>query len=371
MKHSTKFAAAAAAFMLVCGTLSQLPSVKKIIDGLSTVALYAQTTGNVTNLPAPPDLQGEEAARSETNDNQPTIPALAANGQGQTPAVFELHTPDDIVPFMNEARAALSTKTKAGSIFSRTSTGGSGYLGGDGGLWFKDSTNSKTLDASVLKNAKADFTITDISKPSILIYHTHTTECYEILDLDWFSTDYITRTNNKELNMVRIGEEIAERLRAAGFNVLHDTEIHDTKYTGSYDHSRAAIQKYLKEYPTLQVLLDVHRDSMTAENGDRYKPVATVANRKVAQIMFLCGTIAPEWQKNLDFASEMQMAIKAEYPELMRPILLKGGRYNQDLSPVSMLVEVGTDANTIEEALLSAQLFGGSLGQMLLSHTKS
>ena len=98
-----------------------------------------------------------------------------------------------------------------------------------------------------------------------------------------------TRTTNQEQSVVAAGEALKQALEAAGFGVIHDTTVNDTLYNGSYDRSWEVLQKNLAEYPTIQVTIDVHRDSMTTDSGVKYKPTATIGGRKAAQVMLIAG----------------------------------------------------------------------------------
>lgn len=113
------------------------------------------------------------------------------------------------------------------------------------------------------------------------------------------------------------------------------------------------LQKNLAEYPTIQVTIDVHRDSMTTDSGVKYKPTATIGGRKAAQVMLIAGCDAdggwgfPRWEENLRLALRVQESLETLYPGLARPLNFSNSKYNMNATPGSLLVEVGTEVNTV------------------------
>lgn len=211
----------------------------------------------------------------------------------------------------------------------------------------------------------------DKSQPAVLIFHTHTTEGYEMLDRGFYSNSYTGRGEDKSRNMVRVGDEITKMLEKSGYKVIHDTEIHDRKYTGAYDHSRVNVEAYLKKYPSIQVVLDIHRDAIHLSNGNKIKPTAEINGKKAAQIMIITGAQEgkvkdfPDWEQNLRFAVRLQQTCETMYPGLMRPILFSQRKYNMNLSHCNLLLEMGSDANTLEEAAYSGRLVGTAIAKLL------
>ena len=179
--------------------------------------------------------------------------------------------------------------------------------------------------------------------------------------------------------MVRVGDEIVKELEKNGFACIHDTEIHDLKYTGAYEHSRKAVTEYLKKYPSIQITLDIHRDAIEQSDGTKIKPTATVNGHKAAQIMIISGCQEqgnpvenfPDWRYNLIFAVELQNKIETLFPGLTRPIFFSPRRYNMNLTRNSLLIEVGSDSNTLREAALSGRMIGKALAEILREHTES
>ena len=280
-------------------------------------------------------------------------------------------TPDDILQLIQSAEENAAKDIEDGKIEERkyTAISTSTLIGN---IAVRNNTDTQK-NINLLKYYEADpeIKITDKAQPSVLIFHTHTTECYELLDRKWYAQDYITRSNSSDRNMVGVGMEIKEQLEKAGYTVIHDTEIHDTKYTGAYAHSRKSIEKYLEEYPSIQVVLDIHRDAIEQSGGVRIKPTAEILGKKAAQLMIITGceegkvTDFPDWEKNLTFALRLQSVCEEKFPGLMRPVYFCQRKYNMDLSPNNLLVEVGSCANTLEEAAYAGRLLGNSLATLL------
>ena len=171
--------------------------------------------------------------------------------------------------------------------------------------------------------------------------------------------------------MVRVGDELCEYLEKMGFGVIHDTEIHDEDYNGAYDSSRKSIEEYLEKYPSIEVTIDVHRDDITYDNNTKVKPTATIDGKKAARMMLIAGAEYgsiknyPDWEYNLRFVLAVQNKASEMYEGLMRPVLFSERKYNMDETRNSFLLEVGTDANTLDEACYSARLFATALGELL------
>ena len=179
------------------------------------------------------------------------------------------------------------------------------------------------------------------------------------------------RTTDCTKNVVRVGEEMAQVFRSQGFEVVHDTTLYDyPAYNGAYERSCAGVEKWLEQYPTIKLVLDVHRDALVSADGAAYKLVSEVEGQKVAQVMLVVGSNDsgmehPNWRENLALAVKLQLELTRDWGQLARPITLRSSRYNQHLSPGSLLVEVGGHGNTLQEAIAGARLFAQSIGQVL------
>lgn len=209
-------------------------------------------------------------------------------------------------------------------------------------------------------------------QPQILIIHTHSSEAYTPAGLDRYEPSDSARTEDDEHNIIRVGDELTRLYERAGLQVIHDRGVYDyPSYTGSYGRSGAAVEKYLREYPSISVVLDVHRDAL-GEGDVIYKTVAEEAGTCASQAMLLVGTDEsglenPNWRENLSLALYLQNVLAAEHPTLMRPVALVPQRYNQQLCPGMLILEVGSSGNTMQEALAAARLFADSTAPALLA----
>ena len=209
-------------------------------------------------------------------------------------------------------------------------------------------------------------------EPQILIMHTHATEDYRLSAGLWFSPDDGSRSTDRNINMCAVGRVMADTLNAAGLNTLHDETLNDyPSYTGSYSNSRAVVQQYLAQYPSIKIVLDVHRDAIETESGSRMAPVCTVNGRQAAQVMIICGSDngttvkLPNWRQNLRFAAAWETAMEGMYPGFTRSVLLSYRFYNQDLTTGSLLIEIGGHGNNLNEALYAGQLAAQGLVEAL------
>lgn len=210
--------------------------------------------------------------------------------------------------------------------------------------------------------------------PQILIIHTHTTEAYTPDGVDVYApSDNNTRTLEEPYNMLRVGDEMEGVFTEMGLSVIHDRGIYDyPAYAGAYGRSGEAVKKYLEQYPTIKLVLDVHRDALVGNDGTVYKAVTTVDRVKTAQVMVVVGTDDggsehPNWRENLSLGARLQKNLDTLYPTLARPMALRKSAYNQNLCPGSLLVEVGTHGNTLQEALAGARDFARAAGAVFLA----
>ena len=194
--------------------------------------------------------------------------------------------------------------------------------------------------------------------PTVLILHTHTTESYTKAGEDYVEvSDY--RTLDENYNMLSIGAEVARRLEAGGVTAIQDRSLHDyPSYNGSYSDARKSIRKYLAEYPTIRLVLDLHRDTADTPSG-QLRTLASTGAGDCAQLMLVMGSSAsgrkhPDWEQNLSLALKLQAVLERNDPGITRSTVLRAQRFNQDLSPGCLLVEVGAAGNTHAEALRAA-----------------
>lgn len=230
-----------------------------------------------------------------------------------------------------------------------------------------DVTNDYLLDQCERDTAQK---ISDISEPIVLIMHTHTTESYESGASEFYSEYDSSRSTDLSETVVAVGDRIAEKLTDAGIGVIHLTEMFDyPEYSGAYDRSSERVIEILEEYPSIQIVIDVHRDAIESE-GVRYAPVAEINGKTAAQVMMICGCMnVPQYRYNLRLATRLQGIMETNYPGLTRPILFDERNYNQELTKGSILLEMGSHANSLEEALYSGELVGECLKQLILELT--
>lgn len=266
-----------------------------------------------------------------------------------------------------------------GPIIRKTYLPGSGdkYIDIGDGAYIYNTTKVDRQTTINAANSQPAFTIDKNSKePQVLIMHTHTTEAYELAARDFYDNRFNARTRDQSRNVVRVGDEIAKQLEAANIGVIHDTTEHDyPSYNGSYDRSKVTDQNYLNKYPSIKVILDIHRDAITAQDGSRYAPVKEINGKSAAQVMIISGCDDgtmdyPNYLQNLSFASLLGRQIGKDYPGLARPISFKYKYYNQSLTTGSLLIEVGSVANSLEEAVYAGRLTGASLARALESISK-
>ncbi|MBM6900020.1 stage II sporulation protein P [Gemmiger formicilis] len=215
----------------------------------------------------------------------------------------------------------------------------------------------------------------DSDEPQVLILHTHATETYQTWPNLIYDPDFTARTQNTALNMCAVGEKMTQVLNDAGINTLHDTTLHDSpSYTESYDRSYATTQAYLEKYPSIKVVLDVHRDAIEDSDGTRVKPLCTINGEDTAQVMIIAGCDngssirLPNWRLNLRFAAAWEEAMESRTPGLTRPVMCAYRYYNQDLTTGSLLIEIGGHANTVTEAIRAGQYAAEALAVLLGGH---
>ncbi len=298
-------------------------------------------------------------------DSGPTVgqPAGGESAQGDP-----LNSPKEDP----EAEEVPPTVTAApGDIVPRTLLPASpeGYSVADGVYIFNRTDLS--FDAAALSSAPVNIQLADATAPQILIMHTHATEAYTPDGTDLYVPSDQSRTLDNTQNMVRIGTEMKTVFESMGLNVIHDETPYDyPAYSGAYARSGEGIKKYLEQYPSIKIVLDIHRDALTGADGTVYKTMTIMDGAQVAQIGLVLGSPQkgdhPLWQENLTLAMRVQKSMNTLYPTLARPISINSPVYNQNLTTGSLLVEVGSHGNTLQEAIAAARLFARAAGQVIL-----
>lgn len=208
--------------------------------------------------------------------------------------------------------------------------------------------------------------------PLVLILHTHATEAYSDSSDAEYPLDYtVPRSTDITKNVVAVGEVMTEILNASGIPTIHCTVLHDAEsFVKSYENSRATILEYLERYPTIKYVFDVHRDSINTSDGAVVRSLCTIGGVETAQVMSVVGTDYkggnhPSWTNNLTLAVKLQAKLKADYPSLCRPINLRCATFNEQYTDGSLLLEVGSAGNTLDEAKRAGILLASAIAGLI------
>lgn len=227
---------------------------------------------------------------------------------------------------------------------------------------------SYSVDPDALRAEGCSLTL-PAEGPQILILHSHSCEAYTMEPGAVYEPSGDWRTTDAQQSVIAVGEALKAALERYGLRVLHDTELYDwPSYNSAYVRSSEAIEAYLQTYPDLAMVIDLHRDAIGDEETI-YKTVADTDGQPMAQLMFVVGTDQnlphPNWRENLKLALTLQQAALSRCETLMRPIDLSSCRYNQQLTPGSLILEAGTCGNTLSEAVAAVECFAEAAGPVL------
>lgn len=233
------------------------------------------------------------------------------------------------------------------------------------GLELKNETEYGINPVDLLKETPKLLTNT----PKVLIVHTHGSESYTQSEKYQYTPNGNYRTQDTEFNVIKIGEKLAQSLEARGVEVIHDKTINDfPSYNDSYNKTEKIIKSHLEADSDIAFVFDIHRDAV-GDGDNIVKFVADINGESVAQVMIVCGTDTnlnhPQWEKNLLLALHIQNYMQERYPDFLRPLNIRKERFNMHLSEGSLLFEVGTNGNTMEEALRSAEILGNTIGEFI------
>lgn len=204
-----------------------------------------------------------------------------------------------------------------------------------------------------------------VERPRVLIYHTHTHEAYAQTAADPYRETESWRTEDQTHSVVRVGEALAALLTDYGFDVVHDTADYEyPKLNTAYARSLDMLET--KRGETFNLCVDLHRDAWDKSMAE----CACIGSQRAAQLMMLIGNggnfdIKPDYEANLAFAARLTDRINALCDGLCRPVMVKNGRYNQHLFTPSVLIEVGHNLNTLDEALASMPVLAEALADLL------
>jgi len=251
-------------------------------------------------------------------------------------------------------------------------------------------TTGYSVDTVPLLNASYPISAeADKSLPLVLIVHTHATESYyetqnEFSDIlkpnkdviGYYDENTPTRTTDTEKNVVHIGRLFSERLESYGIKTVHCTVLHDEEnFNLAYNYAGKTIEEYLKKYPSIKYVIDIHRDSLVRTNGEKLCPIANADGEEIAQVMLVVGTdysgsYHPNWQKNLSVALKLDKIINEKCTGVSRGVYLRTAKFNQQYLIGSMLLEIGSCGNTLKQAEKAALLTADAFYTLLLqNHT--
>jgi stage II sporulation protein P len=241
---------------------------------------------------------------------------------------------------------------------------------GENGISIKNNTDY-ALDVDAMLKEPLNISLSGDS-PAVLIIHTHSSECYTPAGDDNHVESDPYRTQEKRYSVIRVGDELAAEFEKRGISTIHDRGVYDyPSYAHSYTKSYDAIQWYLGQYPSIKIVIDLHRDAIASEDGTYYKTFAQVGDVACSQVMFVMGSDAsglehPKWRENFNLALHLQAKMNELYPSLAKPIRLSQYRYNQQATLGSMILEVGSCGNTLDEALTAVRYFADAASQVIL-----
>ena len=380
--------AAVLAFCLVLRGLAELSGgVRALPEGVGAGVLALALPGASLSLPDAGTLAlrgtlpGYSAAlRASDTPSEDTAGgsglSWSAPASGEEPedtdTTAALPTEDtagvDTAPAPDTAPAEPAPETPERDAIGTTILGkGSGYLDAGDGIYVKNKSKY-TPDFQKLLETPLKFSAAEGA--AVLIIHTHGSEAYNPAGEDIYMASDPSRTEDTRFNVVRVGDELERVLTERGVTVIHDRELYDyPSYNGSYDRSLASIKAHLKENPEIRVVIDLHRDALEGD-GKLYKTVAGVGEEPCAQVMLICGSDSsglkhPNWRENLTFALKIQHKMVTDYPTLARPLKISQYRYNQHATTGSLIAEIGTNGNTLQEALAAVRYFGACLADVL------
>lgn len=328
-----------------------------IVCGVFSIPTKATDNGNKQNTDKAYSAQAETATYSADKNKSEIQNTSNILSGGYS----------DIAKAENSAKELLDKVSDNGKIFSAdySSKNATSALGS---LYVRNTTKNSTVNFESYLKRKITANISK-NKPVVLVYHTHSSESYQITENTFYSDLLIA--DPQTLGVIRAGDALCNAIEAHGYEVIHDRTVYDTSYSGAFDRSRNNISDILRANPSIQIVIDLHRDSITRKDGSRVKTVTEIDGKKTAQIQIITGCEEgavkgfPNWEKNLTFALKLQKSISDYNPRAVRPLLFCTRKYNMDLVPCALNIEIGTDANTVREAVYSAEILGNSISELI------
>ena len=241
------------------------------------------------------------------------------------------------------------------------------------GVTYINNMTGLVFDAAALLSKKFNSNeyemLSAVQGPRVLIVHTHSSEAYSEDGAIFYENgdEEIARSDDSSQTVVSLGKIMSNVLNENGISTVHCTLKHDSiQYKDSYLRSEKTILEYLEKYPTIELVIDLHRDSVMKPSGELIRPVTLVDFEAVAQVRCIVGSnwggeACPSWQDNLSLALKLRERLNAEYMNLCRPTELRENTYNQELSKYSMTIEIGSAGNSIEEAERAVELVANAI----------
>lgn len=402
LRFSAAAMAVAALPFAVTRAISNPPDVNKLLDvavnltsptsvmtekidfGNDNIVLYkpapptaetAPQSQAETTLPTVTEETAAPSPLSETNPPQSTSPQSQAPSPQTTPQndeekyIITQNISDQI-----EDLSVFNSRDLPVEEMTYKPNGGSNFIDLPMGGQVRNCTELENDFVKEQSNIPSDIKIEPYSQtPQVLIMHTHACESYLTGEGLYQDESYTCRTTDSTQSVVAVGQKIAEKLAEKGICVIHDGTLHDYPlYNGSYDRAEETITALLKKYPSIKVVLDVHRDGIVESDGTPVAAVAEINGRKAAQVMIISAASdgyyhVPDYLENFRFACRLQQQMESDNPTITRPILLEYCQYNQHLTTGSLLLEIGSQGNTLEQALYTGELIGDSIADALLN----
>ena len=309
------------------------------VAGFALTALWRNTDGN---------LWGREDGTTLPQEEN-TLPPITPPTEPSAPE--EIVIPDGATPIVTYDLSHLGQ--------------GIGYLNNE--TFYKPNINELL---------KTDVTSALTQEPLVLVLHTHTSEGYLSDTATYLEGDLgeITYTREEERNMLAVGRAFISTLNKNGITAIHCTVMHDESgLAGSYGRAAESIRFFREHYPSIRYVVDLHRDAILTSEGEYVRAATEIEGKSVAQILPVVGSNAggwehDAWEGNLALALQMRQVLNQNNTALCRPVMIKSATYNQEMAPFAILLEIGTGANSIDEALAAATLAGEAFAKVILSH---
>lgn len=350
------FSGALAMFLLGNMLISLSPSVLSLTKGISLFSSSFFVPGGIFSL-----------IRQTSDEVSSYVEILAGGNQGTQAEEQEsnhvLGVPTETQEVSDENRGVINEIQYLSKEGGRILSFGSGLI--------KNSTDHSNEEVLKIISEKPSFRLKCDGSIEVLVLHTHATECYNPYDSGVFDRSIASRSTDNSLNMVMVGATLTSELSRLGIGVVHSTTQHDNpSFNGAYNREKETVEAYRKKYPDIKVIIDLHRDAIEPDGNTRVKPTAVINGKKAAQIMILSGCENgymnfPDWAENLRFNAILEDKIEAAYPGLTRPVYFNYSKYNQNLLTGATLIEVGSHANTIDEAVYTAKLIARPIYEAL------